>query len=56
MFPEGGSLLYMDETFVYDGHTGLEHSLPVPVLYDDVVNLYARSRTGLATGAMSLIV
>ncbi len=44
--PEGGSLLYMDETFVYDGHTGLEHSLPVPVLYDDVVNLYGRSRTG----------
>jgi imidazolonepropionase-like amidohydrolase len=44
--PEGGSLLYMDETFVYDGHTGLEHSLPVPVLYDDVVNLFARSRTG----------
>jgi len=44
--PEGGSLLYMDETFVYDGHTGLEHSLPVPVLYDDVVNLFARSQTG----------
>lgn len=44
--PEGGSLLYMDETFVYDGHTGLEHSLPVPVLYDDVVSLFASSRTG----------
>ena len=44
--PEGGSLLYMDETFVYDGHTGLEHSLPVPVLYKDVVTLFGESRTG----------
>lgn len=44
--PEGGSLLYMDETFVLDGHTGLEHSLPVPNLYRDVVQLFARSRSG----------
>jgi imidazolonepropionase-like amidohydrolase len=44
--PEGGSLLYMDETFVLDGHTGLEHSLPVPNLYRDVVELFARSGTG----------
>jgi imidazolonepropionase-like amidohydrolase/Tol biopolymer transport system component len=44
--PEGGSLLYMDETFVFDGHTGLEHSLPVPNLYRDVVQLFARSGTG----------
>ncbi len=44
--PEGGSLLYMDETFVLDGHTGLEHSLPVPNLYRDVVQLFARSGTG----------
>jgi imidazolonepropionase-like amidohydrolase/Tol biopolymer transport system component len=44
--PEGGSLLYMDETFVIDGHTGLEHSLPVPNLYSDVVNLFAKSETG----------
>ncbi len=44
--PEGGSLLYMDETFVFDGHTGLEHSLPVPNLYRDVVQLFARSKTG----------
>ncbi len=44
--PEGGSLLYMDETFVLDGHTGLEHSLPVPNLYRDVVQLFARSATG----------
>ena len=28
--PEGGSLVYMNETMVQDGHTGVEHSLPVP--------------------------
>ena len=28
--PEGGSLLYMNETMILDGHTGIEHSLPVP--------------------------
>jgi imidazolonepropionase-like amidohydrolase/Tol biopolymer transport system component len=44
--PEGGSLLYMDETFVHDGHTGLEHSLPVPALYGDVVSLFGKSGTG----------
>ena len=44
--PEGGSLLYMDETFVLDGHTGLEHSLPVPNLYRDVVQLFGRSGSG----------
>ena len=27
--PEGGSLLYMNNTHVLDGHTGVEHSLPV---------------------------
>jgi imidazolonepropionase-like amidohydrolase len=44
--PEGGSLLYMNETMVLDGHTGIEHSLPVPKLYKDVVTLFAKSRSG----------
>jgi imidazolonepropionase-like amidohydrolase len=44
--PEGGSLLYMNETMVLDGHTGVEHSLPVPKLYKDVVTLFAKSRSG----------
>ena len=33
--PEGGSLLYMNQTHVLDGHTGVEHSLPVPRIYKD---------------------
>jgi Tol biopolymer transport system component/imidazolonepropionase-like amidohydrolase len=44
--PEGGSLLYMNETMVLDGHTGVEHSLPVPKLYKDVVTLFAKSASG----------
>jgi len=44
--PEGGSLLYMNNTQVLDGHTGVEHSLPVPNLYKDVVTLFARSASG----------
>jgi imidazolonepropionase-like amidohydrolase/Tol biopolymer transport system component len=44
--PEGGSLLYMNETMILDGHTTVEHSLPVPKLYKDVVTLFAKSKTG----------
>src|ERR671912_2034439 len=44
--PEGGSLLYFNQTMVLDGHTTIEHSLPVPRLYKDVVTLFAKSRTG----------
>jgi imidazolonepropionase-like amidohydrolase/Tol biopolymer transport system component len=44
--PEGGSLLYYNETMILDGHTTVEHSLPVPKLYKDVVTLFAKSRTG----------
>jgi imidazolonepropionase-like amidohydrolase len=29
-----------------DGHTGVEHSLPVPHLYKDTVELFARSKSG----------
>jgi imidazolonepropionase-like amidohydrolase/Tol biopolymer transport system component len=44
--PEGGSLLYMNLTHITDGHTGVEHSLPVPNLYKDVVTLFAKSKVG----------
>jgi len=44
--PEGGSLVYMNETMVLDGHTGIEHALPVPHAYKDVVTLFAKSGTG----------
>ena len=44
--PEGGSLVYQDETMILDGHTGVEHSLPVPVVYRDIAQLFGRSSTG----------
>ena len=44
--PEGGSLLYHDETMIQDGHTGIEHNLPPAPLYNDVVTLFAKSQVG----------
>ena len=35
-----------DITYIVDGMTTVEHALPVPELYDDVLNLFALSGTG----------
>ncbi|TDI50620.1 MAG: amidohydrolase [Acidobacteria bacterium] len=44
--PEGGSLFQHNMTMVVDGHTGIEHSLPVAMVYSDVLQLWGASRTG----------
>ncbi|CAH9052301.1 Tol-Pal system protein TolB [Pseudoalteromonas holothuriae] len=44
--PEGGSLLQHNLTMVVDGHTGVEHSLPVANIYDDVKQLWSQSEVG----------
>ncbi|MCY2961941.1 MAG: amidohydrolase family protein [Planctomycetota bacterium] len=44
--PEGGSLLQHNLTMVVDGHTGVEHSLPVEKIYADVQQLWGPSKTG----------
>ena len=44
--PEGGSLVEHNLTMVVDGHTGVEHSLPVERVYADVTQLWGRSATG----------
>lgn len=44
--PEGGSLLEHNLTMVADGHTGVEHSLPVERIYQDVVQFWGASSTG----------
>jgi imidazolonepropionase-like amidohydrolase/Tol biopolymer transport system component len=44
--PEGGSLFYQNTSMILDGHTTVEHSLPVPKLYKDIVTLFAKSKTG----------
>lgn len=44
--PEGGSLVYSNMTMVNDGHTGIEHALPVGRVYRDLATLIGRSGTG----------
>ncbi len=44
--PEGGSTFYHNLTMVIDGHTGVEHNIPVAPVYKDVVELWSNSGTG----------
>jgi imidazolonepropionase-like amidohydrolase len=44
--PEGGSLLEHNLTMVADGHTGVEHSLPIERIYKDVQQFWAASASG----------
>ena len=44
--PEGASTLAADLTMILDGHTGIEHALPVAPLYRDVIDLMSSSGTG----------
>ncbi|MDX3102044.1 hypothetical protein [Nonomuraea angiospora] len=40
---EGETHFYNNISMILDGHTNLEHNLPVATLYDDVVRLMALS-------------
>lgn len=44
VMPEGGSLFQHNMTMVTDGHTGIEHSIPVPAIYGDVEQLWSATR------------
>ncbi len=44
--PEGGSFFYHNMSMILDGHTGIEHNIPIAPLYDDVVQLWSKSGTG----------
>ncbi|SHG65336.1 amidohydrolase family protein [Massilia sp. CF038] len=44
--PEGGSLFQSNMTMVVDGHTGVEHALPVEATYDDVKQLWSQTKVG----------
>jgi Tol biopolymer transport system component/imidazolonepropionase-like amidohydrolase len=44
--PEGGSLFEHNMTMVVDGHTGVEHSIPVAKAYADVVQLWSHTSVG----------
>ncbi len=43
---EGGALFQHNMTMIADGHTGIEHSLSVGAIYDDVIQFWGKSRTG----------
>src|SRR5690606_378098 len=44
--PEGGSHFFHNMTMVMDGHTGVEHNIPIAKLYDDVVQFWSRTKVG----------
>ncbi|MEO8383809.1 MAG: amidohydrolase family protein [Betaproteobacteria bacterium] len=44
--PEGGSLFQHNMNMVVDGHTGIEHALPVAKVYDDVKQLWSKTKVG----------
>lgn len=44
--PEGGSTFYTNMTMIMDGHTGIEHNIPVAPVYKDVKELWKTSNSG----------
>lgn len=44
--PEGGSTFYHNMTMIMDGHTGIEHNIPVAPVYKDIEQLWSNSNTG----------
>lgn len=44
--PEGGSTFMHNLTMIVDGHTGIEHTLPVQSAYDDVMDLWRNTGVG----------
>jgi len=44
--PEGGSTFYHDVAMILDGHTGIEHNIPVAPLYRDVMEVWRHSDFG----------
>ncbi|MEJ7588565.1 MAG: amidohydrolase family protein [Ferruginibacter sp.] len=45
--PEGGSFFFHNLAMIMDGHTTIEHNIPVATLYDDVIQLWKNSKTAL---------
>ncbi|HRH40753.1 MAG TPA: amidohydrolase family protein [Pyrinomonadaceae bacterium] len=44
--PEGGGKFHQNITMVIDGHTGLEHSIPIARGYSDLTQLWAATKVG----------
>ena len=46
VYPEGGSFFFHNMTMVADGHTSVEHNIPVAPLYNDVIKFWSNTNTG----------
>jgi len=44
--PEGGSFFFHNMSMILDGHTGIEHTIPIAPIYKDVTSLWGASKTG----------
>ena len=44
--PEGGSTFYHNVNMILDGHTGIEHAVPVAPLHRDVLELWSATEVG----------
>ncbi|MHA6279586.1 amidohydrolase family protein [Salinimicrobium sp. CAU 1759] len=44
--PEGGSTFFHNMNMIIDGHTGIEHNIPIAPVYKDVKTLWGNSNTG----------
>jgi len=44
--PEGGSTFTHNMSMILDGHTGIEHNVPIAPLYNDVLTLWGESNVG----------
>ena len=45
VYPEGGSTFFHNMSMILDGHTSIEHNIPIAPLYDDVLQLWSASKT-----------
>ncbi len=43
--PEGGSFFYHNTSMILDGHTTIEHNMPIATLHEDVVQLWKNAGT-----------
>ncbi len=46
VYPEGGSTYPHNISMILDGHSGIEHNIPIYPIYADVIELWRRSATG----------
>jgi|TARA_R100000479_G_scaffold51000_3_gene24119 imidazolonepropionase-like amidohydrolase/Tol biopolymer transport system component len=44
--PEGGSTFFHNISMVIDGHTGVEHNIPVAPVYKDILEVWGKSNVG----------